>query len=142
MNIFQMLIERILLLVALVTLVTLVIELSGMYSLDMYNSLGFQVKTFVTLITLERQMFEMINSDMTQQCSDTLESFLAFVTNKVSIFIFGTMFFGLMHIKSNLRIETIGTAIGSMTILEMITEEEEVKNDFHVHLQLSPMQSS
>ena len=137
MNIFQMLIERILLLVALVTLVTLVIELSGMYSLDMYNSLGFQVKTFVTLITLERQMFEMINSDMTQQCSDTLESFLAFVTNKVSIFIFGTMFFGLMHIKSNLNIETIGTAIGSMTVLEMITEEE-VKND----LQLSPMQSS
>ena len=139
MNIFQMLIERILLLVALVTLV---IELSGMYSLDMSNSLGFQVKTFVTLITLERQMFEMINSDMTQQCSDTLESFLAFVTNKVSIFIFGTMFFGLMHIKSNLRIETIGTAIGSMTILEMITEEEEVKNDFHEYLQLSPMQSS
>ena len=62
----QMLIERILLLVALVTLVTLVIELSGMYSFDMSNSLGFQVKTFVTLITLERQMFEMINSDMTQ----------------------------------------------------------------------------
>ena len=51
------------------------------------------------------------------------------------------MFFGLMHIKSNLRIETIGTAIGSMTVLEMITEEE-VKNDFHVYLQLSPMQSS
>ena len=72
-----------------------------------------------------------------------MKSFLAFVTNKVSIFIFGTMFFGLMHIKSNLRIETIGTAIGSMTVLEMIIEEEEeVKNDFHVYLQLSPMQSS
>ena len=84
MNIFQMLIDRILLLVALVTLVTLVIELSG---------------------------------------------------------IFGTMFIGMMHIKSNLRIETIGTAIGSMTILEMIIEVE-VKNDFHVYLQLSPMQSS
>ena len=115
----------------------MVVEFSGMNSFDMFIQLGFQVKTLVTLITLERQMFEMINSDMTQQCSDTLKSFLAFVTNKVSIFIFGTMFLGLMHIKSNLRIETIGTAIGSMTVLEMITEEE-VKND----LQLSPMQSS
>ena len=117
-----MLIERILLLVALVTLVTLVIELSGMYSFDMSNSLGFQVKTFVTLITLERQMFEMINSDMTQQCSHTLEGLLTFLTNKMSIVILNTMFFGFMYIKGNLRIETIGTAKGLVTMLEMITD--------------------
>ena len=107
---------------ALFTLVTLVVEFSGMNSFDMFIQLGFQVKTLVTLITLEWQMFEMINSDMTQQCSHTLEGLLTFLTNKVSIVILSTMFFGFMYIKGNLRIETIGTAKGLVTMLEMITD--------------------
>ena len=103
----------------------------------------FRIITFILFgsMNLFGMFFELFFRSCFVATNVTGNVFLAFVTNKVSIFIFGNMFFGLMHIKSNLRIETIGTAIGSMTVLEMITEEE-VKNDFHVYLQLSPMQSS